>query len=152
MKNALFLLLLLAVSFIGRTQKIDPESIAKLPDEQQQLVNSYLQKARNAKTAGIVLCAAGGALIVGGVIAWAAATEDDTWFDEQDPNYSTGNGLIIAGGILGLASIPCFLGIHKNREKARAILYGQKGVSMAPNITLPHTQSFGVQVVIPLGK
>ena len=148
MKFVLSPLLALLCFYNVVAQKIDPAAIARLSPEKQEQVNGYLKEARNSQITGVVLCAAGGSLIlIGGIVAMA----NDEWFDNKNPTEDWAPWAV-AGIVTGLASIPFFLKVHNKREQARAIIYADKGVSMSPHILIPNTRSAGIKIVIPIGK
>ena len=141
---------LLALLFLNNVvaQKITPEDIARLPPGKQEQVESYLKKARNSRITAIVLSASAGTILVVGLLVSYA---NDEWGDGKDP-IEAWAPWAIAGVVTGIASIPFFLNINKNRNKARALVFADKGVSMSPHILIPNTRSVGIKFIIPIGK
>ena len=139
-------------------QRIDSASVARLSPEKQQEVNGYLQQAKKAKTTALVLSIGGGALAIGGFALIASSL--DSWDFNWDDGYNTdsdskddiGAVLFTVGALSALGSIPFYIKIHKKRNAARAIIYGDRGMSFTPGVIMPATQSAGVKVIIPLGK
>jgi len=133
-------------------QKIDPAAVARLSPEKQEQVNGYLKQARNSQTTAWVLCIGGGTLAVVGSIVYFDKTSNDVWGDGENPDYSSAEALVIAGMVTALASVPFFINVHNKRDKARAVIYADKGVSIAPQILIPNTRSAGIKFIIPIGK
>ncbi|CAN5412562.1 hypothetical protein BH10BAC3_BH10BAC3_27320 [soil metagenome] len=153
MKALMVIVITVLFSFQSSAQKLDPASIAKLSPEKRDEVNGYLHKAKNAKTTALVLCIGGGTLAIAGMAVVLSELGNDVWFDGQDPTSSAaGPILFYTGAAAALASIPFFVNIHKQRNNARAVLYQDKGVSIAPKVTLPNTRSFGLRIIVPIGK
>ena len=130
-------------------QRIDSASVARLSPERQQEVNGYLQQAKKAKTTALVLSIGGGALAIGGAVLIASSLDS---FADDDSKDEIGAVLFTVGALSALGSIPFYIKIHKKRNAARAIIYGDRGMSFTPDVIMPATQSAGVKVIIPLGK
>ena len=136
-------------------QRIDSASVARLSPEKQQEVNGYLQQAKKAKTTALVLSIGGGALAIGGAVLIASSLDfswDNGYNTDSDSKDDIGAVLFLVGAASALASIPFYIKIHKKRNAARAIIYGDRGMSFTPGVIMPATQSAGVKVIIPLGK
>ena len=148
------LLLLLFLSFFYthvHAQKIDSAAMAHLSAEQRTTVEALLQEQKHAYTGAFVTLGVGIAAGITGLIVYANAIDNDVWGDGEDPSVG---GLVIAGlgTAIALFSIPQFSKAHAAGRSAKAIVFGSKGVSMAPGIIMPHTQSAGLKLVIPLGR
>ena len=153
MKSLIVIIIASIVTLQVSAQKIDSASVAKLSPEKRDEVNGYLHKAKSAKTTALVLCIAGGSLAIAGAAIAISEIEKDVWFDGEEPQTTnTGDILFFTGAAAALASIPFFINIHKQREKARFVLYQDKGISLAPGVTMPNTRSYGLSIAIPLGK
>lgn len=146
--------LLVVASLAATAQRLDSASISKLPLQKQAEINAYLQEAKRAKTTALLLCLGGGSITVAG-LAYSMAydiSHDYYTYDNDLPSYNNGTKAAILGAMVGLSSIPFFIKSHNKRDEARAILYADKSVSLAPNVTMPGTQSAGARLVIPLGR
>lgn len=92
----------------------------------------YLRKAKNQKTAGKIVLAAGGAMAMTGILI--AVSNLDFSTTRTDDN--TGNAADIIGysGVTVMAaSIPLFMASSKNKKKALSISF--------KNQTIPYIQS-----------
>ena len=161
---SIFLLVLLSTGSV-KAQKIDSAAIARLGPDAKEKVNHYLVQAKKAKTTGLIMCFAGGALMIaGGVMGIQAIKNDnedpDPW-DYNNPSTTVvgDNSLSDAGAVLfwvgtasALASIPFFIKSHKKADAARAMVFAGENVSLAPNIVMPGTRSAGIRLLIPVGR
>jgi hypothetical protein len=160
MKTLLIFFILLGCIFSSNTfsQKLDSAALAGLSPESRKEADVYLKRARNSKIAGTCLLAGGGLLVGISVILWGNQS-NDTYsgnFSSDLAQNMEPDGTTTLVGVLGLASIlgsiPCFVNVHKNREKVRAMIYTGKPVTLAPNLVMPKTSSYGITIEIPLGK
>ena len=152
MKNILLLLIFHFVAFASMGQMLDSSSMAHLTTADKELVNQYLVKAKKSKTAGLALLIGGGVLS-GVAVIIAANNINYDWTEPEDENVAVTETILAAVGIGAmLGSIPCFINVHKQREKARAIVYREKNVSLSPHLMIPNSSSYGIRFVIPIGK
>jgi hypothetical protein len=145
MKTFLLLFVFLAGIQPGFSQKIDSASIAKLSPEKQEEVKALLKTSNEAFIASLALVTAGGiGVIVGGIIS-VNELNDAT-------EATTGPVVMLVGSIVAISSIPFTIIKGVKKKQARAIVYGQNGVSLVPGTILPNTQSVGLTRAIPLGR
>lgn len=91
----------------------------------------YLEKSKKQKkTAWIVLGTGLGIAAIGGLVQLSNANSNSWNFD------FTGAYIAIGGGVLSLASIPCFVNAAKNKKLALAISIDNQ------NILLPQENNF----------
>jgi hypothetical protein len=158
-------LLVLLSAVCTRAQKIDSAAIATLSPASKEKVNQYLLSAKKAKTTARIMCFGGGALMVAGLVMGVVAVRNDNQNPDQwnpfDSTYTvagdnalgnTGAVLFWVGTASALGSIPFFIKSHKKTNAARAIVYADKGVSLAPRMVMPGTRSAGIRLIIPIGK
>jgi hypothetical protein len=152
MKYILLLLIFHFVAIVSMGQKLDSASMVHLSPSEKQEVNQYLVKAKNSKTAGLALLIGGGVLS-GVALVIAASNINYDWTQPEDENSGVAETVVALVGIGAmLGSIPCFINVHKQREKARAIVYREKNVSLSPQMVLPNSSSYGIRLVIPFGR
>jgi hypothetical protein len=103
----------------------------------------YLQKSKNQKKASRILLASGAGLVIASFVIPRGTLEEDgicvgAFCDKKYKNDGIKTALLVAGGVVALASIPVFIASKKNRRKAGAVsfkmensiqLYNQKLVS-----------------------
>ena len=128
-------------------QKIDSAAMARLSPAERLKVDSLHKVEKGAKTGAFLTMGLGIAAGAGGLAIYAHAMEEDLL--DASP---AGLILCLAGVGVALLSIPQFRKAHKAGREAKAIVYGEKGASLAPGIMMPHTQSAGLKLVIPLGR
>jgi hypothetical protein len=162
MKYLILCLMVLFAPVFGKAQKIDSAAIARLDPALREEVNNYLAQAKKAKSTAMVLCISGGSVaLIGGIIYTVAAVR----YPESGPlvepsgnpeNYKTAENvgvlLFVAGAATALTSIPFFIKVHKKREAVRAIVFADKGVSLAPGLTVPGSQFAGIRLVMEIGR
>ncbi|WP_276503263.1 hypothetical protein [Terrimonas pollutisoli] len=103
----------------------------------------YLQKSKNQKKTARILLVSGAGLIISSFVIPRGTLKEDgicvgAFCDKKYKNDGIKTTLLIAGGVVTLASIPLFIASKKNRRKAGAVrfkmensiqLYNQKLVS-----------------------
>jgi hypothetical protein len=103
-----FLLLML---FAGKTfSQVDTTT------SHTSIKTDYLKKSKTQKTIAWVLVAAGTTLIIIGGSIGTHGEEDLSYNDA-----ATGGGLIIAGALMDLGSIPLFIAGAKNKRRAMSV-------------------------------
>ena len=93
----------------------------------------YLKKSKTQKTIAWVLLAAGTTLIIiGGGIGTHGA--EDASFNDA----ATGGGLIIAGAVMDLGSIPLFIADAKNKRRALSVTINNEFVPRLQQNMIAH--------------
>ena len=106
----------------------------------------YLIKSKHQKKWAIILLSAGGALAFAGIFI---ATNDLDYnlnpfggsdpYDNPNENETLAAGLIVAGGLAMLGSIPLFVAAHKNKKKAMAISFKYEPAELIHRNTISKT-------------
>ena len=120
MKNIILFAMLLIMSAASFSQQTEPSPVLTK--------QGYLQKSKNQKTAGIVIASGGGLLASIGIIVWSGGFSAGLDFSNPDPNAgaserSTGNVLVITGGVVVLGSIPLFIASARNKRKGMSLSF-----------------------------
>ena len=134
MKKIPVLLLFMIVSFNAFNQQTTAPT-------QPLTKTDYLQKSKNQKTAAWILLVGGTALAAGSIM-WAT----------QNLN-STGSGpigLIVAGGVSMLGSIPLFIASGKNKRKAMSMSFKMQPVPQLQKNSLVNRQAPSLSLKINL--
>jgi hypothetical protein len=106
-----YVIIFLLILFVGKSfSQIDTST------SHTSIKTDYLRKSKTQKTIAWVLVAAGTTLmVIGSTVGNHAA--DDLSINEA----SSGGGLIIAGAVVGLGSIPLFIAGAKNKRRAMSV-------------------------------
>jgi hypothetical protein len=106
-----YITVFLLVLFAGKTfSQIDTAT------SHTSIKTDYLKKSKTQKTVAWVLVAAGTSLIVIGGIIGTHGGEEVNFNDA-----ATGGGLIVAGVLMDLGSIPLFIAGAKNKRRAMSV-------------------------------
>jgi len=152
MKHFAFIVMTILASVAATSQKITPELISKLPASKQEAVHIYLQRADNARLGGFAFMGGGLALMAIGANFESNTIGFNNRGEATVTTTPTGEIFKLAGAVATLFGIRCFIQIHKNRQKARALVFAGDGITATPNLLVPYTPSAGVKLIIPLGK
>lgn len=118
MKLVFLMLLLTIIYHRGNCQQVP------VPDRESK--DYYIQKSKKQKTAGWILLGAGAGLIT---TAFIVGNSNDATIDD----IGTSGGLVIAGTLAGIGSIPLFIASSRNKRKAaRASVYIQNEEMLSP--------------------
>jgi hypothetical protein len=148
MKAIFILMLSCFLASVCRSQKIDSAALSKLSPDLQKQVNDHLQNSKKAKAIAFSLLAGGVVFETVGIIIAVNDANNDSGGNAE--GVAALFGFTGAAAILG--SIPFFIKSHRQKEMARILVYGDKPVSMAPGMFLPNSNSYGLRLVVPLGK
>jgi len=147
MKALLVSILALLPSIATVSQKIDSASLSHLAEGQQLEVKDLLDRAKELNNTALVLSIGGGALaLIGSTVFWKSSDNNN------EENYSPARAMIVAGGLCVLGSIPIFINVHHKRAKAKAIVFADGGISIAPHIIIPNTSSYVITIIIPFAN
>ncbi|GAC1450824.1 MAG: hypothetical protein NVSMB7_13240 [Chitinophagaceae bacterium] len=152
MKNVMATVFVLAFSLSLFSQSITPNTYSRHDD--------YMLKSKRKERAGIILLSAGGVVTAGGtflIIDGLNRNKRDTNYGNSELNAGNAEVVVgVLGTIIGIASmsasIPFFVGAHRTRKKAMAILLNTE------HAPLVYTPAFSRQMYpalafqIPLGK
>ena len=152
MKNLFCLLFVLAAPYYLMAQKIDSAALSKLTYKQSLEVDSLLKKKKSYRTGAIVLVGLGSLVCIGGFASLINETNNDLWFDGEEPNYAPGLVLMAVGISGACISIPLFRKSATAGRKANAIVFGSPSAQLAPGIKLPRSSSPAVGISIPIGR
>ena len=150
MKALLFISSLLFFFLTATTQPITPEALDRLSPLKKEEAKEYLQEAKDYKTAGLVMLPVGIALTAGGALIIANYNSDYPDEEKQADEVKM-LGMIGIGVLCIIGSVPSFMKSINRRHKARAIIFADKDLSLAPKVVLPYTRSYGIRIVIPFG-
>lgn len=109
----------------------------------------YLQKSKSQKTTAWVFLGVGAAAVITGAIVGTSLKEEDdlnTGFDKM----ATGGGIMLAGTVSCLVSIPFFISASKNKRKAMALSTGFQQIPI-PVKSLAIKQP-GIALSITIGR
>lgn len=120
MNKIFFTVFISMLTYEGYSQVNPPESQNNSQFEKEHL----LIKAKNQKATAWALLGVGtGCWVVAGVMIGTA---------QSDGAYTVGGGLILAGTVTALGSIPFFIAAKKNKQKATLMVTSQKASFVTP--------------------
>jgi len=94
--------------------------------EKQDLKSYYLQKSKNAKTAGWVCLGLGTGMEIAGIAI--ANNDKDSWVISDEAGY-----LILGGVVVDLVSIPFFVSAGNHKKFAARISVNEQGIYQLQN-------------------
>ena len=114
MKNLIFLFTVLFTVLSVNSQQID-----------QNQKDYLMQRSNKQKTAAWILVGAGTAAAIVGAIGF-----EDSWDDTSNSTTDIYGGLLIAGVVADLVSIPFFISSGANKRKAASISVSYENYSL----------------------
>ena len=116
----------------------------------------YLKKSKNQKTAAWILLGGGTIMMITGGVIWSNAVEENT--DPNDPwgpilapvTTTKGTGLIFAGLLVSVGSIPLFIASGKNRRRAASLSFDSMMTPQIRNSSLVYIPMPAVSIKINL--
>ncbi len=146
MKYYAIILIAFIATISVKAQKIDAASLHNLSQADREKADSYLTKAHAAKKSAMILSLGGAAIGAIGVGLTVAG------YAQGSGQFFGGAFVLLSGITCAIVSIPFFVKTHVYRNKARAIIFADKGIAIAPNLLLPNTQNIGIKIRLPIGK
>ena len=95
----------------------------------QPTKEDYLRKSRTQKVLGWVCAGTGTALIIGGV-STINNNRQDNLRDLFNTDFWNGSAMVVLGGLVGLGSIPLFIGSSHNAKKAAALSFQPQRIDL----------------------